>query len=422
MNRVINFILLSLLLFSVITFFITEVDDENDVSLFRLSEVVTNTTIFKELDPEIKVKKVLKDFSLNNSADTTEREKDLNIKKLNSELEQLNREISFLIKRQNFIKFKNSNGGIKGLYVNGYHMNNKNKIDSILEITEKTNINTLVIDVKTDNGHILFESNNELSKQMNNVRSKYDKTTIVEYKNKDLYLIGRVVVFQDPIFSKTFPNEAVYDSAKKTIYSQDGQYFIDPGSKLAQKYVLDISKEACLLGFDEIQFDYIRYPDSNYRFMKFKEENNYENRTSNINSFLKNGKEEINAIGCFVSADIFGFVLTNKLDGGIGQNLETLSENVDFISPMVYPSHYSSGSFGYTNPNKNPYEVISSALSDGLDRGIDPEKLRPFLQGFWHSSDEIKQNIKAAEDKGLDWLIWNVSSFYNQEYFISIDS
>ena len=162
MNRVINFILLSLLLFSVITFFITEVDDENDVSLFRLNEVVTNTTIFKELDPEIKVKKVLRDFSLNNSTDTTERDKDLNIKKLNSELEQLNREISFLIKRQNFIKFKNSNGGIKGLYVNGYHMNNKNKIDSILEITEKTNINTLVIDVKTDNGHILFESNNEL--------------------------------------------------------------------------------------------------------------------------------------------------------------------------------------------------------------------------------------------------------------------
>ncbi len=422
MNRVINFILLSLLLFSVMTFFINEVDDESDVYLFGLKEVVTNTTIFKELEPDIKVKKVLRDFGFTNPTYTIERNLDLNITKLNFELEQLNRELLFLIKKQNFSKFKNSNGGIKGLYVNGYHMNNKNKIDPILEIAKKTNINTLVIDVKTDNGHILFESDNELSKQMNNVRSKYDKTTIGEYKNRDLYLIGRVVVFQDPIFSKTFPNEAVYDAARKTIYSQDGQYFIDPGSKLAQKYVLDISKEACLLGFDEIQFDYIRYPDSNYRFMKFKDENNYENRIGNINSFLKNGKEEINAIGCFVSADIFGYVLSNNLDGGIGQNLETLIENVDFVSPMVYPSHYSSGSFGYANPNKNPYGVISSALSDGLDRGIDPEKLRPYLQGFWHSSDEIKQNIKAAEDKGLDWLIWNVSSFYNQEYFISIDS
>ena len=213
--------------------------------------------------------------------------------------------------------------------------------------------------MKTDNGHILFESDNELSKQMNNIRSKYDEFIIREYKNKNLYLIGRVVVFQDPTFAKTFPNEAVFDTAKKTIYSQDGQYFIDPGSKLAQKYILDISKEACLLGFDEIQFDYIRYPDSNYKFMKFKDENNYENRVNNINTFLKNGKEELNAIGCFVSADIFGYVLSNKFDGGIGQNLETLSENVDFISPMVYPSHYSNGSFGYDNPNKNPYGVIT---------------------------------------------------------------
>ena len=98
-------------------------------------------------------------------------------------------------------------------------MDNKNKIDAILDITDKTNINTLVIDVKTDNGHILFESDNELSKQMNNIRSKYDEFIIREYKNKNLYLIGRVVVFQDPTFAKTFPNEAVFDTAKKTIYS-----------------------------------------------------------------------------------------------------------------------------------------------------------------------------------------------------------
>ena len=422
MNRVISFILLSLLMLSVTTFFIADVDEEEDISYFVSNEVVTNTTIFKELDPQVKVKKVLRDFNLDNFYETTERNIDFSITKLNFDLEQLNKELTFLIKRQNFNKFKTDNGGIKGIYVNGYHMDNKNKIDAILDITDKTNINTLVIDVKTDNGHILFESDNELSKQMNNIRSKYDEFIIREYKNKNLYLIGRVVVFQDPTFAKTFPNEAVFDTAKKTIYSQDGQYFIDPGSKLAQKYILDISKEACLLGFDEIQFDYIRYPDSNYKFMKFKDENNYENRVNNINTFLKNGKEELNAIGCFVSADIFGYVLSNKFDGGIGQNLETLSENVDFISPMVYPSHYSNGSFGYDNPNKNPYGVVTSALNDGLERDIEPKKLRPYLQGFWHSSEDVKENIRAAEDKGLDWLIWNVSSFYNQEYFISIDS
>ena len=274
MNRVVNFILLSLLLFSVTSFFITEVDDEKDISYFVSNEVVTNTTIFKELDPEVKVKKVLRDINIDNFYEATERSIDFSITKLNSDLEQLNKELIFLIKRQNFNKFKTNNGGIKGIYVNGYHMDNKNKIDAILEITDKTNINTLVIDAKTDNGHILFESDNDLSKQMNNIRSKYDEFTIREYKNKNLYLIARVVVFQDPIFAKAFPNEAVFDTAKNSIYSQDGQYFIDPSSKLAQRYILDISKEACLLGFDEIQFDYIRYPDSNYKFMKFKNENN----------------------------------------------------------------------------------------------------------------------------------------------------
>ena len=196
MNRVISFILLSLLILSVTTFFIADVDEEEDISYFVSNEVVTNTTIFKELDPQVKVKKVLRDFNLDNFYETTERNIDFSITKLNFDLEQLNKELTFLIKRQNFNKFKTDNGGIKGIYVNGYHMDNKNKIDAILDITDKTNINTLVIDVKTDNGHILFESDNELSKQMNNIRSKYDEFIIREYKNKNLYLIGRVVVFQ----------------------------------------------------------------------------------------------------------------------------------------------------------------------------------------------------------------------------------
>ncbi len=258
---------------------------------------------------------------------------------------------------------------------------------------------------------------------MSNVRSKYNSETLNTLKDKnDLYLIGRVVVFQDPLFAKNYPNEAVFDSYKNKIYSQDGQYFIDPGSEKARDYVINIAKEACELGFDEIQFDYIRYPDSNYKYMVFKDENTYDNRIKNINSFLMVAKKEINSLGCFVSADVFGFILTNKFDGGIGQNLETIIENVDFLSPMVYPSHYSKGSFGYQNPNRNPYGVITSALDDALERGVEEIKLRPFLQGFWHSDAEVQENIRAAEDKNLDWIIWNVSSSYNLGYFSKLDS
>ena len=296
-------------------------------------------------------------------------------------------------------------------------------MDLIDSVFKNTNVNTLVIDIKTDNGHVLFETDNPLAIEMNNVRSKYNKASLEEFKNdKNLYLIGRVVVFQDPLFAKKYPEEAVFDTAKNTIYSQDGQYFIDPSSKKAQNYIIDISREACELGFDEIQFDYIRYPDSSYQYMKFKDESTFENRIKNINSFLSLAKPEINSLGCLLSADVFGFILTNKFDGGIGQNLETMIENLDFISPMVYPSHYNSGSFGFSNPNRNPYGVISAALQDALDRDVQPYKLRPFLQGFWHTDFEVRENIRAAEDKDLGWLIWNVSSSYNLEYFSKIDS
>ena len=156
--------------------------------------------------------------------------------------------------------------------------------------------------------------------------------------------------------------------------------------------------------------------------MVFKEKNNYLNRTNNINSFLGEAKEALHKEGCLVSADIFGFILTNTEDGGIGQNLETIIEIVDFISPMVYPSHYSNGSFGYQYPNSHPYEVVSAALNDGLERGVPETQLRPFLQGFWHSIADVKENIEAAEDKNLDWLIWNILSTYELDYFTKLES
>ena len=426
MNRVTNFFLISIFIFALINFISNDISKETEKQYQSNSDLPTNTTIYKE-NIELKISKSIEE---NNIKEATEqliaKDKEYRSKfiiDLEKDLMQLNKELVFLIKQNQYTEFSNRFGGIKGIYLNGYHFNNKNKMDLINSVLENTNVNTLVIDVKTDNGHILFETDSQLAIEMNNVRSKFDKNSIQKLKNdKDLYLIGRVVVFQDPLFANKYPEEAVYDTGKNTIYSQDGQYFIDPTSEKAQNYIIDISKEACELGFDEIQFDYIRYPDSNYKYMKFQDENTYENRIKNINSFLGFAKLEINSVGCFLSADVFGFILTNKYDGGIGQNLETIIQNLDFISPMVYPSHYNSGSFGFQNPNRNPYGVISAALQDALDRDVEAFKLRPFLQGFWHTNLEVRENIRAAEDKGLGWLIWNVSSSYNLEYFSKIDS
>ena len=421
MNRVTNFFLVFVLAFAITNYFSRDINSE-----ISNNQTVTNTTIYKR-DVAVEISKTINSIDTNKiDADIASKEQKFSsklISDLNEELVVLNQEITFLMQQQKFSQFREKHGGVRGIYLNGYHMTNNSKLEIINNILDNTNVNSLVIDVKTDNGHILFDSVNELAVEMSNVRSKYNSERLNTLKDKnDLYLIGRVVVFQDPLFAKNYPNEAVFDSYRNNIYSQDGQYFIDPGSEKARNYVINIAKEACELGFDEIQFDYIRYPDSNYKYMVFKDENTYDNRIKNINSFLMVAKKEINSLGCFVSADVFGFILTNKFDGGIGQNLETIIENVDFLSPMVYPSHYSKGSFGYQNPNRNPYGVITSALDDALERGVEEIKLRPFLQGFWHSDAEVQENIRAAEDKNLDWIIWNVSSSYNLGYFSKLDS
>ena len=317
-----------------------------------------------------------------------------------------------------FNKFKKEHDEIRGVYFNGYLFNNLNKRESIEEILMSTNVNTLVIDVKTDNGHILFDTDVEEVSYLNNERVKFSKNEIQDLREiKDLYLIARLVVFQDPLFAKFFPDEAVFDSRLNKPYSQNGQFFLDPSSEKVQNYIINIAVEACRLGFDEIQYDYIRYPDSNNKFMRFDIKNDFENRVNSINSFLSKSRKMLHNEGCLLSADTFGYILTNKQDGGIGQNLESIVENVDFISPMVYPSHYTNGSFGYQNPNKHPYEVITAALTDALDRGIDKDKIRPFLQGFWHSNEDIRNNIKAASDLKMDWLIWNILSVYELDSF-----
>jgi len=385
---------------------------------------VTNTTISKEsIQHYYKVVKQLEEINFKSLDETiTLNEESFTRNYINS-IDSIVNEINVNLLFHNFNNFRESNNGVKGVYLNGYYMNQEAKINHIKEILTKTNVNTLVIDAKTDNGHIMFDSNSSQTDILKNERMKYDAQTLAELREiKDIYLIARIVVFQDPLVAKTYKEEAIFDSKNNKIYSQDGQYFLDPSSKLAKEYIINIAIESCRLGFNEIQFDYIRYPDSNYQYMVFKEKNDYETRVNTINSFLREAKTRLHLEGCLVSADIFGYILTNTEDGGIGQNLETIIKNVDFISPMVYPSHYSKGSFGYQYPNNHPYEVVSAALSDGLERGVPEIQLRPFLQGFWHSITDVQETIKAAESKNLDWIIWNILSTYELDYFTKLES
>ena len=429
MNRVIFFVAFIILL--IVPFSINSVNDDG-VSYFEIvkklkNEIISivvkteitspNELVFNE-EERLLLNKKSKEFR------TAEAEYSENLITIyTSEAIANNKNVNMYLAKFEWLSLKEKEGGVKGIYLNGYDFTNSEKMDSIITILSETKVNTIVLDVKTDNGHILYDSNLQEVNELNNKRVKYDQSLLLEFKKEfNIYLIGRVVAFQDPYFAKNFENSSVIDSTTNSPYSQNGQYFLDPGDKKARDYVLNIAIEACSLGFDEIQFDYIRYPDTNKKDLIYEDENTYENRIENINSFLRFSKDILNGMGCLVSADIFGYVLQTRADNGIGQHLETIAETVDFISPMVYPSHYSKGSFGYQYPNDFPYEVVSAALNDGINRGIEKEKIRPFLQGFWHDSRDVQLNIEAAENKNLDWIIWNNSSQYEIEYFTKIES
>ena len=429
MNRVV-FLFLSILLIG-FPLTINNFDNEN-VNYLELVKNITNELIHTVVKAQVKnpseinftnEQVTLLKIKLDELRETDIKFENNLMDNYKSSIIQVNKEINKNLAIYEYGEFVNKFNGVKGIYLNSYDFLNSEKMSSIKTIIDETVVNTLVIDVKTDHGHLMYDSNVQESYEINNERIKFSKESLKDLKtNHNIYLIGRVVAFQDPLFAKTYEESSVFDSKTNSIFSQNGQYFLDPSDQKSRNYVLNVAIEACRLGFDEIQFDYIRYPDTVHSNLVYKEESTFNNRTRNINSFLDDATKILHGEGCLVSADIFGYVLQTKSDNGIGQHLESIVKSVDFISPMVYPSHYSNGSFGYQYPNKYPYEVISAALNDGLSRGIEIKQLRPYLQGFWHTTEDVRLNIKAAEDMGLDWIIWNNSSMYDANYFTKIES
>ena len=400
---------------------LSEEMENEEVAISQLKTTETTIYVLSEKDHVKTIKQVMENYDMSVLSSNLNAYSEILFSDIEVQLQEIALKNATIYASLKINKFKKENDQIRGIYLNGYLFNNPSKRESIEKILTNTDVNTLVIDVKTDNGHILFDTEIDEVIYLNNERVKFTKNDLQELREiKDIYLVGRLVVFQDPLFAKVFPDEAVFDSRLNKPYSQNGQFFLDPSSQKVQDYIINIAIESCRLGFDEIQYDYIRYPDSSSKFMQFDTKNDFENRVNNINSFLSKSRQLLHNEGCLLSADTFGYILTNKQDGGIGQNLETIVENVDFISPMVYPSHYTNGSFGYQNPNEHPYEVITAALTDALDRGVDKDKIRPFLQGFWHSNEDIRNNIKAASDLEMDWLIWNILSVYELDSFTKL--
>lgn len=314
----------------------------------------------------------------------------------------------------------------KALYLTIFGIGDHTLRESALNILNKTEINTLVIDVKGDRGWIPYASKVTMADTIGARRTTTVRdmpALIRELKERGIYLIARIVVFKDEPLAVAHPEWAVKTAHGTLFRDREGLAWIDASHTEAWNYDLDIAAEAAELGFDEIQFDYLRFPDSAEAHIAVA--NTEQHRVGAISGFLAAAQKRLAPYNVFIAADIFGYVSWNSNDTLIGQRLEDLLPVVDYLCPMLYPSGFHLGIPGYTNPVMHPYEIVNLSLQRAVSRaGVSPLRFRPWLQAFRDyafdhkefAGPEIRLQIDAAEKIGTDgWMLWNPRNTYSAE-------
>ena len=295
--------------------------------------------------------------------------------------------------------------------------------EPIIRLAEQGLINAVVIDVKGDLGYTSFRTGVPVASEIGaqKLTTIPDIHGLLDRLHKQgLYAMARIVTFKDNMLCTARPSLAVRRDGK-TFKDREGLAWCDPFVSEVRNYNTDLAVAAAKAGFDEIEFDYVRFPDA--KRVEFSEASTDESRPKTINTFLTEARQKLLPYNVFLSADVFGYICWNKGDTGIGQRINDVSEIVDYISPMLYPSGFSFGIPNYRNPVTHPYEIVRLTLNRGGQRAkIDPVRFRPWLQAFTDyafdrrqfGEKEIQAQIKAAQDFGADgWLLWNPRNIYS---------
>ena len=322
--------------------------------------------------------------------------------------------------------------GQSGQPVDESRLDDVNKLEKILGIIEATEVNSVVIDVKNDIGLVAWKSDIEI---VNTVGSNWNTpmknfNVLMDYlKSKEVYTIARIVAFKDPYFAENKPDHSIQLSAGGVYKDKAGFAWVNPFDEYVWKYVVAISQEAALRGFDEIQYDYIRFPDNAkyYNEITTFPGRNGRDKDEAIEDFLIFAQRALEPYHVHVSADVFG-VITHSWDDkpeDIGQTWRKITNNTEYISPMVYPSHYGTGYYGFDVPDQHPYEIIQYASREAIERNAAQRKpaiIRHWYQGFtapWvkgyilYEEDAIQKQIIAGVELGLDeYIIWNSGNTY----------
>ncbi len=309
---------------------------------------------------------------------------------------------------------------IKGVHVSIWVAADSKLFNNMVSLVRRTELNCLQIDVKDESGHVGYDSSVELDNQLGLELTKggMDLGRVMDkcWYN-DIYTIARIVCFKDPILAKKRPDLAVHDKSGKLW--GNGQW-LDPYSREVWNYILDLSKEAVANGFDEIQFDYVRFPsDGNTTTCVFPH-NDGRAKEEVISDFCRFLAENLKPLGTVISIDLFGLTASSQGSMGIGQDVTTIASSMDYMSPMVYPSHYHLGEYDIRVPEANPYETVYKSLVD-FQKKLEGTgcKLRPWLQDFslkiTYGPKEVRAQIQACYDLGIEeWLLWDPNCTFTE--------
>ncbi len=299
---------------------------------------------------------------------------------------------------------------VRGIYWTSSTAHSK-RADQLLSYMKSTGLNTVVIDLKTDAGKVVMT----------------DPTVLEKLAEENIYRIARLSVMRDGAYAREHPEFALKSATGDFWYDNIGSVWVDPAAEQVWENAIVLAKEAYANGFDEIQFDYVRFPsDGAVSSIKYPVYNFSKSKAEVMEKFFEFVGGEMMQEGIPVSFDLFGMTFWTFEDFRIGQRLIDVLPNADFISPMVYPSHYPDWFEGYGNPAEYPYEIVKRSLDEGtkLMRGFFSgsekelrNKFRPWIQDFdigaVYTSEKIEAQIKACRDAGASgWILWNARNVY----------
>ena len=315
---------------------------------------------------------------------------------------------------------------VHGIYVSGWVAGTKTSMDRIMALVDSTSINTVVIDIKDATGRLSYQPLDP-SLQVLGVGTKRIANLpalIKRLHDKNIYVVGRVAVFQDPYFATVRPESAFKDTRTGTTWHDNkGLAWLRTDDKATWDHTVAIARDAYAQGFDEINLDYVRFP-SDGPLAYLDKTGITKSRPETVRDFFIYMDQEIRGESRIpLSADIFGLASSATGDLGIGQILEYIVPHVDYVAPMVYPSHFAKGTYGIADPAAQPYAVLYRSMSDAIKKmnaiQQNPSKLRPWLQDFdlgaVYTAEMVRAQITATNDAGLtSWMLWDPRTVYTK--------